>query len=358
MRKQVYTSKFFWSQIIVWLPLFLIPIMYGVPHISWKDNLSQYIIPLSMMIVVYLNYFVLAPMLLKGCKKEFWCYNTFIILLLSIGQHEWLYYVGLERYFVTYPYRILSQEQRGGLYAQLFFVLRNVLNLSICAGVATSVLMARRLSKAEEEKKEAEIAMSKAELVNLRQQVNPHFLLNTLNNIYALTAFNTEKAQKAIIDLSKMLRHILYDYQQPYVNLKEEIEFLRNYIALMMIRLPANVDIKRECNIPDPCKIYVAPMIFISLLENAFKHGINPGHKNFIHIKLEATNEQIIFSIENSCSPKERLRNTGHGIGLNQVERRLELAYPDKYKWEKKFDNNQNIYSSKIIIYDTKLHNN
>ena len=79
MRKQVYTSKFFWSQIIVWLPLFLIPIMYGVPHISWKDNLSQYIIPLSMMIVVYLNYFVLAPMLLKGCKKEFWCYNTFII---------------------------------------------------------------------------------------------------------------------------------------------------------------------------------------------------------------------------------------------------------------------------------------
>ena len=231
MRKQVHTSKFFWSQIIVWLPLFLIPIMYGVPHISWKDNLSQYIIPLSMMIVVYLNYFVLAPMLLKGCKKEFWCYNAFIILLLSIGQHEWLYYVGLERYFVTYPYRILSQEQRGGLYAQLFFVLRNVLNLSICAGVATSVLMARRLSKAEEEKKEAEIAMSKAELVNLRQQVNPHFLLNTLNNIYALTAFNTEKAQKAIIDLSKMLRHILYDYQQPYVNLKEEIEFLRNYIA-------------------------------------------------------------------------------------------------------------------------------
>lgn len=99
-------------------------------------------------------------------------------------------------------------------------------------------------------------------------------------------------------------------------------------------------------------------MIFISLLENAFKHGINPGQKNFIHIKLEATNEQIIFSIENSCSPKERLRNTGHGIGLNQVERRLELAYPGKYKWEKKFDNNQNIYSSKIIIYDTKLHNN
>jgi len=153
-------------------------------------------------------------MLLKGCKKEFWCYNAFIILLLSIGQHEWLYYVGLERYFVTYPYRILSQEQRGGLYAQLFFVLRNVLNLSICAGVATSVLMARRLSKAEEEKKEAEIAMSKAELVNLRQQVNPHFLLNTLNNIYALTAFNTEKAQKAKHWDDEAHRYVVYKFEK------------------------------------------------------------------------------------------------------------------------------------------------
>ena len=358
MRKQIYTSKVFWSQIVLWLPLFLVPIIYSPFGLfSWQESLYQYIVPLSMMIVAYVNYFVFAPKLLKGDEREFWIYNVILILFLSIAQHEWLYYTGTERYIISFSYQLLLQSEEENINPHLFFITRNIFNLSICAGAATSVLMAQRWSKAEEEKREAETAMTKAELINLRQQVNPHFLLNTMNNIYALTAFDTEKAQKAIIDLSKMLRHILYDYQQPYVSLKEEVEFLNNYIELMMIRLPDNVDIKRECNLPEPCNIQVAPMIFISLLENAFKHGISPSHKNFIHILLDANDERIVFAIENSHHPKTKEERSGHGIGLKQVERRLELAYPGKYQWKKKYDSKINIYSSKIIIYDTKLYN-
>ena len=357
MRKQIYTSKVFWSQIVLWLPLFLVPIIYSPFGLfSWQESLYQYIVPLSMMIVAYVNYFVFAPKLLKGDEREFWIYNVILILFLSIAQHEWLYYTGTERYIISFSYQLLLQSEEENINPHLFFITRNIFNLSICAGAATSVLMAQRWSKAEEEKREAETAMTKAELINLRQQVNPHFLLNTMNNIYALTAFDTEKAQKAIIDLSKMLRHILYDYQQPYVSLKEEVEFLNNYIELMMIRLPDNVDIKRECNLPEPCNIQVAPMIFISLLENAFKHGISPSHKNFIHILLDANDERIVFAIENSHHPKTKEERSGHGIGLKQVERRLELAYPGKYQWKKKYDSKMNIYSSKIIIYDTKLY--
>nr|WP_273539509.1 histidine kinase [uncultured Prevotella sp.] len=358
MRKQIYTSKVFWSQIVLWLPLFLVPIIYSPFGLfSWQESLYQYIVPLSMMIVAYVNYFVFAPKLLKGDEREFWIYNVILILFLSVAQHEWLYYTGTERYIISFSYQLLLQSEEENINPHLFFITRNIFNLSICAGAATSVLMAQRWSKAEEEKREAETAMTKAELINLRQQVNPHFLLNTMNNIYALTAFDTEKAQKAIIDLSKMLRHILYDYQQPYVSLKEEVEFLNNYIELMMIRLPDNVDIKRECNLPEPCNIQVAPMIFISLLENAFKHGISPSHKNFIHILLDANDERIVFAIENSHHPKTKEERSGHGIGLKQVERRLELAYPGKYQWKKKYDSKMNIYSSKIIIYDTKLYN-
>ena len=358
MRKQIYTSKVFWSQIVLWLPLFLVPIIYSPFGLfSWQESLYQYIVPLSMMIVAYVNYFVFAPKLLKGDEREFWIYNVILILFLSVAQHEWLYYTGTERYIISFSYQLLLQNEEENINPLLFFITRNIFNLSICAGAATSVLMAQRWSKAEEEKREAETAMTKAELINLRQQVNPHFLLNTMNNIYALTAFDTEKAQKAIIDLSKMLRHILYDYQQPYVSLKEEVEFLNNYIELMMIRLPDNVDIKRECNLPEPCNIQVAPMIFISLLENAFKHGISPSHKNFIHILLDANDERIVFAIENSHHPKTKEERSGHGIGLKQVERRLELAYPGKYQWKKKYDSKMNIYSSKIIIYDTKLYN-
>lgn len=358
MRKQIYTSKVFWSQIVLWLPLFLVPIIYSPFGLfSWQESLYRYIVPLSMMIVAYVNYFVFAPKLLKGDEREFWIYNVILILFLSVAQHEWLYYTGTERYIISFSYQLLLQNEEENINPHLFFITRNIFNLSICAGAATSVLMAQRWSKAEEEKREAETAMTKAELINLRQQVNPHFLLNTMNNIYALTAFDTEKAQKAIIDLSKMLRHILYDYQQPYVSLKEEVEFLNNYIELMMIRLPDNVDIKRECNLPEPCNIQVAPMKFISLLENAFKHGISPSHKNFIHILLDANDERIVFAIENSHHPKTKEERSGHGIGLKQVERRLELAYPGKYQWKKKYDSKMNIYSSKIIIYDTKLYN-
>ena len=210
MRKQIYTSRNLWNQIIIWLPLFLVPMMYA-PHgvSSLQNGVLPYIVPLSMVIVGYLNYFVLSPLLLKGHKKEFWTLNTLLILVLSIAQYEWLCYTGSEQYIMTFPYQMLSAGKE--ISPHVAFILRNFFNLSVCAGVATSVLMAQRLSKAEEEKRAAETAMTKAELINLRQQVNPHFLLNTMNNIYALTAFDTEKAQKAIIDLSKMLRHILYD---------------------------------------------------------------------------------------------------------------------------------------------------
>ena len=184
MRKQIYTSKVFWSQIVLWLPLFLVPIIYSPFGLfSWQESLYQYIVPLSMMIVAYVNYFVFAPKLLKGDEREFWIYNVILILFLSVAQHEWLYYTGTERYIISFSYQLLLQSEEENINPHLFFITRNIFNLSICAGAATSVLMAQRWSKAEEEKREAETAMTQAELINRRQQVNPHFLLNTMNNI-------------------------------------------------------------------------------------------------------------------------------------------------------------------------------
>ena len=169
--------------------------------------------------------------------------------------------------------------------------------------------------------------------MNLRNQINPHFLLNTLNNIYALTAFDTTKAQNAIQELSKMLRHILYDYQQPTVPLKDEAEFLENYVKLMKIRLPQSVEVRSEFNIQN-AQQSVAPMIFISLVENAFKHGVSTTEPSFVHINISDDNDTIVCNIKNSNFPKPASDDSGHGIGLKQVLRRLELAYPDNYTWE------------------------
>ena len=199
--------------------------------------------------------------------------------------------------------------------------------------------------------KEVEAERATAELRNLRSQINPHFLLNTLNNIYALTAFDTPKAQQAIQELSKMLRHILYDYQQPKVALSDEVEFLQNYVNLMRIRLSDSVDVKFQTFIANP-QLEVAPMVFISLVENAFKHGVSPSEPSFIHIQIESADNQIVCDIQNSNHPKTANDHSGHGIGLQQVQRRLDLSYPDHYQWEHG-STDDGIYRSRIVI-DTK----
>ncbi len=134
----------------------------------------------------------------------------------------------------------------------------------------------------EAARKEAERNRTEAELKNLRNQLNPHFLLNTLNNIYALIAFDTDKAQQAVQELSKLLRYVLYDNQQTYVPLGKETDFIRNYIELMRIRLSSNVQMTTQIDILPDSQTLIAPLIFISLIENAFKHGISPTERSFI----------------------------------------------------------------------------
>lgn len=155
-----------------------------------------------------------------------------------------------------------------------------------------------------------------------------------------------------------MLRHILYDNQQEFVNLNDEAAFIESYINLMRIRVAKTCDISVNVDIPNPCEIKVAPLIFISLIENAFKHGIAATGKSFIKISINADNSHIECDIENSNHPKEQSDRSGHGIGLEQVARRLELSYNGKYTWENGTRDNNSIYYSKIIIYDTKLRNN
>jgi putative ABC transport system permease protein len=239
----------------------------------------------------------------------------------------------------------------------IFGYFRDFYNLSLAAVIAYSMIMSRNLIISENARKEAEAARMDAELSNLRYQINPHFLLNTLNNIYALISFNTNKAQTSILELSKMMRYMLYDNQQKLTNLKNETNFIHNYINLMKIRLTPNIKVEEHINIPEPCTIQIAPLIFISLIENAFKHGISPTEPSFINVRIDANNERIICDIKNSNFPKNEQDRSGHGIGLEQVQKRLNLSYPGKYEWKNNIDKQENIYQSTIIIYDTKLCN-
>lgn len=347
----------------IWTAVFISPLMF-LNHgngVSLRQFVYMSVAPMALMIVFYANYLWLTPTFFapKGKRTYYWIINIIVIIGMGIGLHYWM--ESTHHLFDGKPgpsmLRRKCQTDEKDNIIFIFLVLRNIFNLAISAAIATSVQLAMRWQASENARREAEAARVKAELKNLRSQINPHFLLNTLNNIYALTAFDTQRAQNAIHELSKMLHHILYDNQQPYVNMEKEVQFLTNYINLMRIRLSSSVDVQMNVQIPSPCNIMIAPLIFISLIENAFKHGVSPTSPSFIHITLTADEQEIVCDIENSNFPKNEKDRSGHGIGLQQVASRLELIYPGKYEWTKGVYNNNTKYKSTIRIYDTKLCN-
>ena len=328
--------------VALWAFLFLSPLTYwrgtGIKFVQYLMYCMQ---PLMLMIVFYANYLFLAPKFFVAGKHRYdLLINLVMITSFGIFLHYWTDFAN-NLYGVHVRFDDAISDVTN--------ILRDCLNLAIFAGGSTALALARKWFTADQKLQESEAARAKAELYNLRSQINPHFLLNTLNNIYALTAINQERAQDAIQQLSKMLRHMLYDNQESSVALSDELQFLENYISLMKIRLSANVEVTFAHNVEMP-GVRIAPLIFISLIENAFKHGISPTEQSFVHIEINATDHDINCRIENSNHPKSNQDRSGHGIGLNQVQRRLDLAYPNHYKWVKGTNEDGTIYTSAIHI--------
>ena len=328
--------------VALWAFMFLSPLTFwrgtGIKFMQYLMYCMQ---PAMLMIVFYLNYLYLAPKLFVAGKHRYdLLINLAMISVFSIALHYW----------TDYANDLYGVHQRfDDTINDVVNIMREGLNFCIFAGGSTALALARKWVTAEQKLRESETARVQSELKNLRSQINPHFLLNTLNNIYALTAIDQTRAQNAIQQLSKMLRHLLYDNQEREVTLADEMQFIENYIALMKIRLSQNVEVTfhRQVALPG---IKVAPLIFISLIENAFKHGVSPVEPSFVHISITATEHNITCQIENSNHPKSRDDRSGHGIGLSQVQRRLDLSYPGCYTWEKGVNKEGNIYTSTIHI--------
>lgn len=328
--------------IICWGMSFSFPLFFSQRNtgsIDWHAFLHHSIVPISFCLIFYLNYSLLIPrVLFREHTKRFLIYNLTAICLITFGLRYWS-----NLHFP--PPHDMHQPPK------YIFYLRDMTSLIFCAGLSVAIRMSIRWSATEAERREAIKSRTEAELKNLRNQLNPHFLLNTLNNIYALIAFDTEKAQQAVQELSKLLRYVLYDNQQMFVPLNKEVDFIRNYIELMRIRVSDQVKIEHIFNIKPDSQTAIAPLIFISLIENAFKHGISPTEKSFISITIEETPESISCIIRNSNHPKLGTDKSGSGIGLEQVQKRLELVYPNRYKWIRNINEDQTVYESSITIF-------
>lgn len=186
----------------------------------------------------------------------------------------------------------------------------------------------------------------KSELLHLQSQVNPHFFFNMLNNLYGLVDKDSEKAKALILKLSELMRYSIYEGEKSKVTLEEEVEYLRNYIELHQMRYYKNIDVKFVSAIENN-KLSVVPLLFIILLENAFKHGVeNLRDESFIHLYLKSENNLINFNIENNFDPSQLPEISG--IGIKNLKRRLDLAYPNRHSLN--ITSKDNIYKVSLKI--------
>lgn len=181
----------------------------------------------------------------------------------------------------------------------------------------------------------------------LKYQVNPHFFMNTLNNIHALVDIDPERAKTTIVELSKMMRHILYEGSKKLIPLTREVEFLNLYVQLMRLRYTRKVHINVDVR-PQLPELKLPPLMLIIFVENAFKHGISYREESFIDIKLRVENKRLLFSCCNSKPTQVQRTNEKGGMGLQNVRQRLELLYDDDYTLD--INDGEKTYEVKLDI--------
>lgn len=338
--------------ILAWVLIFAFPLTLEnrSEGIRWSEYFFHMTIPILFFIIFYMNYWILVPryLLFKKRHSRYFAYNTLLIAASVAFFHLWF----IPHFMKSIP----KEEKQQHIHSHntppppWVFVLKDCGVFFFTAGLGAAVRMSSQWQKAETARQEAEQSRVEAELNNLRNQLNPHFLLNTLNNIYALIAFDTDKAQQAVQDLSKLLHYVLYENRNTFVPLCKEIDFIHNYIELMRIRLVKGVEVSIDIQVSRDSQTPIAPLIFISLIENAFKHGISPTEPSFISITIGEQADWLVCEIKNSNHPKSHSDKSGSGIGLEQVRKRLELLYPERYEWEKHISEDGRIYTSVLRI--------
>ena len=276
--------------------------------------------------VYLLNFYVCIPIL--WFHHRFWQFGVANVALIILSN----------------LYLIKSNISNLPDYAQAAFSSFLMISFLLCLmtiGIALSIRYVIRRSERKQKEVEAELAW-------LKNQINPHFLFNTLNNISSLAQIDGEETQEAIMQLSDLLRYAMYETNKPKVRLDGEVDFMRNYIDLMKLRCNEMTTVSAQFAITEP-QLEVAPLLFISLVENAFKHGMDSNAPATIDIRLEQQDDTLVFLCDNTNNPKPTKDRSGSGIGLDNTRRRLDLLYPGRYTWEQEITP-ENIYHVKITI--------
>lgn len=350
---------------LLWIVLYLSPVMSMYmrmstnPHIdfSWEEILNAWKFNTVWVVLFSIHNFLLAPILI--IKRRTWLYTALAMLLLAVTMCT--LYVMRPDHRMRHPKSLPPTEckqcntdkecpeceydrpysndpERRKPEMRLFSPMPlfgpgemvAVFGGLLLMGMNLGVKLYFRSQEATEALTQIEKHALERQLQYLKYQVNPHFFMNTLNNIHALVDIDPERAKASIVELSKLMRYVLYEGNNKLTSLSREVQFLRNYVQLMSMRYTGNVSICLDVPevLPDSM---LPPLLLVIFVENAFKHGISYRTKSFVEISLQPHGDRLLFSCRNSRPEIKHDENMKGGVGLSNVRRRLDLLFPGNY---------------------------
>jgi sensor histidine kinase YesM len=307
---------------------------------------SRSILILFQMVTAYSCLYILIPFFLVP-KKYFLFSLSFLFLLvviyfLFVCSQEFYYQ---PKYFTSTDASIKYDTMKG--FWDHIFKIELFLGKSVKFLTPTIILLTVKFYQDQQKYLQLNEQKKATELTTLKHQLNPHFLFNTLNNLYSLAVIKSDEAPEVIEKLSEMLDHMLYGCDEKFVSLDKEIELIENYLALEKVRYSDRVDIVFKHKAVKNVK--VAPLLFLTFVENAFKHGVSQElEKANIQIEIIVKENQICFTVSNTIAIN-KVHSNKEGIGLKNVKKQLELLYPKEYSLSIKEEINYYTISLKLL---------
>ena len=372
--KQHFTEQAIY--IVLWIVVFFVPVIgdyYTAStdtaiHFSWWNIRIAWLLVLPFFLVFVANNYLLAPYLLFRKRYVAYSFSVVAVIVLLFGIYPLLNPSFHNKRFMQegrppgmelLQTKVLPPHPKEGKNPhfpgawdgkRLFFMPTPPLLVSfaiaiLLVGFNIAIKLMFKSLRDEQVLKELEHQRLQSELEYLKYQINPHFFMNTLNNIHALVDIDAAKAQKALVELSKLMRYVLYEANNQIIALSREVLFLNNYLELMKLRYidKVNIEVSFPLEIPE---VQIPPLLFISFVENAFKHGVSYQKKSFIRVLMELEGEKIIFRCNNSNWKKSD--EQPHGIGLDNIRKRLRLLFGNDYTLS--IDENERHYNVLLII--------
>lgn len=335
--------------VMVWAAIILVPVlnsqMMSELHVNLENVLIAWRQIAPYFIIFIIHNAVLAPryMLRRKYKKYLLCDLTLIIVVFWLVN---IYEKHLSGHLFPHADPEAFDTFRKASFSNLEMYWNVVLGFFM-TGANTGIKLIYQSMRDEQKMEELKRQNLEAEMDYLKYQINPHFFMNTLNNIHALIDIDTEYAKNAVIELSKMMRYVLYDSGRELISLNRDIHFLQNYIELMRIRYTDDVHINVDYPRDLPEQVSIPPLLLIVFVENAFKHGVSYNRPSFIRLKMEYADGTFSCTIENS----RHTRGEKHaaGIGLENVRKRLALIYGAK-NYTLDIEEATDTYTVKLIL--------